>query len=572
MAANPLDLTYPKILEAFSRYLVPARTESRAFVAWFLEHYYRLEVDECQDAICDGPDDKGVDGIYLDSTFERIDVLQAKLFQNSRKTLGDVLLKEFVGTLSQFRSKKTIAELEKTTTNQDLQALIKDLELRDKVAKGWKVRGVFVTNCAKDRNAEIYLRSHATITVWDRDRLTKSYLDTSPPSPQHAPVKFDVSGFEVVHYKTAKAEAYIAPVKATNLLKLNGLKNGSLFAWNVRHSLGRTKVNKEIAESILNPKEHKNFLLYHNGITILCQDITYAKDTLTIDRYNVVNGCQSLTTLSEHERDVSDELRLIVRLVKLKPDDQLAADITRRSNNQNSISARDLQSNSILQRRLQLEINRASNRKVFYEIKRGETGPQGSESFPNDEAARVLLAFDLEEPWSCHQSYKLFDDLHARIFGRPEVNAERVLALRSAYRAVVASMGKISEEMIAGYRLSRYFVLYLLRKVLEMDKLGIEFCTEPGAFYKVRNGGVRLEGCLGVILKDLMVDLNAELKERADKGKPFDYKRELKSPNAVRTFSMGILPMYEKALQRGRVDSFAKEWRNSRSGRSKAKR
>ena len=39
--------------------------------------------------------------------------------------------------------------------------------------------------------------------------------------------------------------------------------------------------------------------------------------------------------------------------------------------------------------------------------------------------------------------------------------------------------------------------------------------------------------------------------------------RELKSASAVREFAQQIVPMYEKALKRGRVSSFAEEWQES---------
>lgn len=61
-------------------------------------------------------------------------------------------------------------------------------------------------------------------------------------------------------------------------------------------------------------------------------------------------------------------------------------------------------------------------------------------------------------------------------------------------------------------------------------------------------------------LSDLIIDLNAEIEERETQGTPFDYKRELKSPSAVRGLASDILPMYEKTLKRGRVSSFSEEW------------
>ena len=73
---------------------------------WFLKNYYRLDEINAVDAVCDGMDDKGIDGIYVDHNLETVDVFQCKLVQNATKTLGDTQLKEFVGTLSQFATRK----------------------------------------------------------------------------------------------------------------------------------------------------------------------------------------------------------------------------------------------------------------------------------------------------------------------------------------------------------------------------------------------------------------------------------------------------------------------------------
>src|SRR3546814_12131882 len=77
---NMLNLIYPNILKHFGRHLISGRTESRAFLGWFLENYYRLDETDAQDSICDGPDDKGIDGISVDNNIERIDVFQTTLY------------------------------------------------------------------------------------------------------------------------------------------------------------------------------------------------------------------------------------------------------------------------------------------------------------------------------------------------------------------------------------------------------------------------------------------------------------------------------------------------------------
>ncbi len=49
----------------FGPYLVGSRTGSTAMLAWFLEHVWRIEPEEAEDALCDGSNDKGIDAIVV---------------------------------------------------------------------------------------------------------------------------------------------------------------------------------------------------------------------------------------------------------------------------------------------------------------------------------------------------------------------------------------------------------------------------------------------------------------------------------------------------------------------------
>lgn len=560
--AKHLDLTYPSILKHFGRHLVNGRTESRAFLGWFLENYYRLDETDAQDAICDGTDDKGIDGIYVDGTLERIDVFQTKLYQKDNKTLGDTALKEFAGTLDQLRNRDLIDKLVETTGNVELRELIKDADIATLVEKGFKVRGHFITNALKDANAEAYLQSRPDIAVVDGASLESNWVPPGDSAPVHSSATFTLDGHTPIEYKTPDATVFVAPLLANELVSLTGLESGELFAWNVRQALGRTRVNMAIAESVSDQAEHKNFLLYHNGLTILAEKAVHDDDTLVIDGYTVVNGCQSLTTLFEHRAKITDELRLLTRIIKLPPHNELAAKITRHSNNQNSISARDLQSNSTIQRRLQTEFRQKFAGVFDYEIKRGEA-PYPGYSITNEDAARILLAFDLEQPWSCHQSYRLFDELHSSIFGRPEVTASRIAALYLTREAVKGALPQLKNQLAANYRLTEFFLLYLLKQALATDPEGTRFIESAGDVLD-EIGGDALKKIMASIVADLIVDLNAEIDEREEAGNPFDYKRELKSPTAVRAMSRALLPSYEKAVRRDRATSFSAELRNLR--------
>ena len=338
-----------------------------------------------------------------------------------------------------------------------------------------------------------------------------------------------------------------------------GIENRELFAWNLRGSLGRTKVNRDIGKSIDNQSEHKNFLLFHNGLTVLCEELNHENDKSVIEKYSVVNGCQSLTSLFDHSAKLTDELRVMTRLIELPPEHELADKVTNRSNNQNPINARDLQSNSVVQRRLQTEVNRDYTGTFFYRIKRGEP-EQGSEVIENDEAGRLLLAFDHRQPWVCHQSYKILDELHAEIFARPEVNSHRVVAMVDLSAAIISASVAIENRLIANYRLTRYFLMYLLRQALETDHEGRRFCMDPSLFLSAQNGREKLCRSIEPVLTDLVIDFNAELREREEARNPFDYKREFKSANSVRELSRVIIPQYQKAVQRNRATAFGAEW------------
>ena len=134
----------------------------------------------------------------------------------------------------------------------------------------------------------------------------------------------------------------------------------------------KTKVNKDIEQSIREQGEHKYFPAFHNGLTVLCKSLKLTNDKITISGYAVVNGCQSLNGLYENKKQITSDLRLLTKIIQVSPDAPLALKITDHTNNQNGTTHRDLQSNSPIQTRLQSEINSSYKGKFFYRIKRGE--------------------------------------------------------------------------------------------------------------------------------------------------------------------------------------------------------
>jgi hypothetical protein len=347
----------------------------------------------------------------------------------------------------------------------------------------------------------------------------------------------------------------------------SGISNGELFAWNVRQWLRKTKVNRDIELSIKKQDEHKYFPAFHNGLTVLCKNLTLKKDKITVSGYAVVNGCQSLTGLYENRKRLSSDLRILTKFIKVSPETPLALKITDHTNNQNGTTARDLQSNNPIQTRLQTEIN--AGKKFYYRIKRGEHFDWDVDRvIENELAARILLASDLKQPWSCHQTYKLFDELHSEIFGRPEVNGSRIVNAYNIYRLVLGKLDLLENQLFARYSITRYLVLYLLREALDKDPQGKEFCSDPTPFINSKKKQARVMECVDKVAQVVVRILDSEIKRRdADPSAPFDFKRELKSPNSVRDIRSTIVSHYQIAVDSKLAPTFSGEWKKSKNGR-----
>lgn len=562
---NRLDLSYPNLLMTFGEHAMKERTESRQFLAWFLEHYYRLEETEASDCICDGSYDKGIDGIYVDDHLGHVNIFQAKISKSNNKTLGDVALKEFAGTLLQFSDANSTLEVAKTTSNKELAALIKAAQVAEKIGEGYQVHGIFITNAERDANATMFLKSQEKITLFDSDELERSYVPISKTDPIHKPVTFDISGVPHIEYPIeADVRMVVAPIAASELLRMEGIASGELFAWNVRQWLGKkTKVNKDIAKSIAITQEHKYFPAFHNGLTVLCKSLDLTTDRIRIRGYAVVNGCQSLTGLYENQAKISEDLRLLTKLVSVAPDTTLANKITDHTNNQNGTTHRDLKSNSPVQTRLQSEIHEKYANNVYYRIKRGEHPEWPSDQvIENELAARCLLAFDLKDPSSCHQTYKLFDEKYADIFGRKEVTADRIVAVNDIYKTITSNLNIFKNEnrLFAKYMLTRFLVLYLVREALGTDPVGLDFCLDPSKFMSAENGRARLSKCMDTLVKSVIRPLDNEVVRLSKSPEVFDYKRQLKSPKFVGEIKSTVISQHEVILDNGYAPRFSEQW------------
>lgn len=192
----------------------------------------------------------------------------------------------------------------------------------------------------------------------------------------------------ILEYPSTGAEglstAVVALISGKCLAKIARDCGQRIFEANVRKYLGRTgRVNKDM-EATLDDSESRKFFWYgHNGITILCDDYTPSKKdkhfaSITITNPQIVNGCQTATTLAKKVVDENSKIldfAILARIIKLNGNqterNEAAELIAYRTNNQSAVNDADLRANDEVQKYIQ-KILHAYNNCWFYERKRGE--------------------------------------------------------------------------------------------------------------------------------------------------------------------------------------------------------
>ncbi|WP_374969014.1 AIPR family protein [Terrabacter sp. BE26] len=232
------------------------------------------------------------------------------------------------------------------------------------VAQGYRLIGVYVSNETANEDTVGYAAVTPDLRIFDRDEIAARVVEVDTAEGKKGSFTFDTSYVDPLDMKVGAGQhapkMHVFPARALQLVHMDGIADGSLFRENVRYTLGNTAVNKSIRNALVDKSGHASFILGHNGIIILCSSAIKSEDgQLTIKEYSVVNGAQSLTSLYNDKAKLSEDLRVLVRVVEVQ-DERLARAITENSNNQNAIKPRDLRSNHAIQLRLQKEMNDAS--------------------------------------------------------------------------------------------------------------------------------------------------------------------------------------------------------------------
>lgn len=523
---------------------------SVALLTWFLINYYRLDEETAQSAICDGPGDKGIDGIYIDHMTQEIVIFQSKYGQNAMSNQGDNDLRNLVGAGNWFRNQATVQNLlADPHTSASLSALV-TREKVEQYVESYSKNLVFVTNRRFDHNAVPYLNANVDqLKGYDIDQLFAEYTYIDRGDGVNGTYVFNVDLNNIIEYATTNnLKAVLFPVSALEITNLDGIQNRELFEKNVRYSLGRTRVSKDINKTLGDQNERENFFLYHNGITMICRNFNLDRNnsTITIQDYSIVNGCQSTVAFYGNRNQLNPEIKVLLRIVEVGENNVISDRITQRTNNQNSISLKDLKSNDRLQQTLQANILQATNNQVFYKIKPGETGNNNQRIIDNDFVAQMITAFDLKDPSIVHQKTQIFTENYNKIFHR-HINADYIVIMLNIFDAISNNKDQIEDLGIRSYRVTLFFFMYVIRVFLDDEPLGREIVADPTAF---KNNHPRYPEAIVTIFSLLVKDFNFLIRQMRGGNPNFDYKNTLRNAQSVREIADILLRDQQKNLVR----------------------
>jgi hypothetical protein len=390
------------------------------FVAWYLHRAHGVDPLAAVDAVTDGPDDKQIDGVFIDDECARVLIIQGKFYE------GGTVTGEAVGEcLRAIQGLKNLPDLQQAA-NSRLAVKIPDIQAALQNEYTITVELVTIGDIATNARQDIHSCQQKLSTNGLSIEIIpvdgKVLLDRYCQATQRALPKinheFDLSAAQWGDPQVNDTRCLLVVMPLTQAITIPGVDNGMLFRKNVRQALGKgTRVNRGL-RTTLQSDEIRDFFFYHNGITAICDSFVLDPErrTLTVKGINVVNGCQSLTTLLQNSEAIREHDCGYVLWRFYEISDHSRADkISTFTNSQNAVSSRDLASNDTVQLLLKQRIEGAY-KDIYFATKRGEVAPAGKRLLDSALFAKLTVSWDHWMPYRAHSEQNLFDRYYPRLF------------------------------------------------------------------------------------------------------------------------------------------------------------
>jgi AIPR protein len=369
-----------------------AHTLSRSTAAAALKIVADVEYDVACAAIVDGGKDNGIDAIHYDSQSKTLFLVQSKWSSSHTASIASGEVLKFLQGI------------------QDLVSL-KKARFNEKIQKRWSVIEDALNRLTSVRLIVAYPGSgKIDEDIQEKiDEFVRSQNDTSElfffssitqrELFQHfvheaAPPQIDLS-IRLAHYGLVDSplKAVYGQVSAVDVAAWYKSYGNNLFAGNIRNFLGSSEVNAAISTTLTSDAEH--FWFYNNGITIIAESLKRQAiggndrsiGIFDCAKVTIVNGAQTVGTIGRTLTGENSSF-LQARIIEVSdPESSLGKKITKASNTQNKIDARNFVALDPEQERIRTEL---LIEKVAYEYREGEPLESTVDGFDFLEAVTTL--------------------------------------------------------------------------------------------------------------------------------------------------------------------------------------
>lgn len=255
------------------------------------------------------------------------------------------------------------------------------------------------------------------------------------------------------------------------LVNANGDLKHYIFDENVRSFLGENNVNSEIKETIINEDKKKLFSVLNNGITIVAPELTLSPNIKEINlvNYQVINGCQTSTTLFENRSHLDDQVNLVIKFIE-SPESDVSSAITSATNSQTAIPKESLLSlrdkTKQIQKIFNIQNKDINIENIYFERREGEYKDKEykfTKIFDLREVARCYSAMFLGAPHNSARYVKLIfsSENEGKLFNDTDSELYYYVSVLALYKYQALINGKKIDAN--NYNKLRWHVIYIFK-------------------------------------------------------------------------------------------------------------
>lgn len=543
---------YNKILSEISQeyYKQNYPNDGQRFIAWYLRNIHNLDTYETKDCITDGAGDKQIDAVYIDNQSSIIHIIQGKFYKSD--IVDAEPLREVLSSWIQI---KDLTQLQ-DGANHKLQVKIN--EIANALEDDYEICFELITTSKLTDAAKADLSTfqrelaesevlQANLDVVDKDSLKFKYDEALNKNRPYINHEFTLENGKYIELTIGNTKAVVVALSLKDCIKIPGIKDGSLFRKNVRQSLGASnKVNKGIAQTIKN--NPSDFFFLHNGITAICSQMEIHNDILSVKELNVVNGCQSLSTMyscSESSKKATDAY-VMFRFYEISNPDR-ADSISTSTNSQSAVKARDLRSNdkSVLALKKAYEQYYTDG---YFVTKRGETADSVKYNTAHivnlTNLGKQLIAWHSQRPTISYSETKIFDKYFDQLFHR-DYSPENVQSLNIMYNKIYDKWNKdnpmgLNETLLAMKSYAPYHHLYAISVIFcEINKMNDSVPSPSVALKKLTSNNL-LDDVIDMAGNCLNMAIENASAEATENGKMFVPQNWIKSKSSLKDIRSAI--------------------------------